>query len=202
MRDKETKYKRINLCFTWHTTARKIYDTLEEKLEKKRMNLYSAPIRKRAVIFIDDVNLPRADPYGTVPAMEFLRGLVEHSGYYDNARYYWKRFTKTSFLCLATPASGGRKEMSQRFYRHFNVLYMNTTSYVEAKELFEPVLAGHFATFPREMALAKSGYFDSLIELREALAARLPGTPRNPHYLLNYKDMAKVLSGSPMLIWT
>eukprot|EP01022_Parablepharisma_sp_SALTPOND_P018182 TRINITY_DN2960_c0_g1_i1.p1 TRINITY_DN2960_c0_g1~~TRINITY_DN2960_c0_g1_i1.p1 ORF type:complete len:2343 (+),score=376.94 TRINITY_DN2960_c0_g1_i1:1637-8665(+) len=189
------RFKKINLCFTWHTTSGKVHEAIEQRLEKKRMNLYSAPTRKQAAIFIDDVNLPKSDEYGSVPAMECLRGLIEKKGYFDRARYFWKRVTKTSFVCAASPAYGGRKVMSERLLRHFNVFHLNTTGYDDVRELFKTVVFAHFLDFPREYSVVKSGYLECILDVHDQIKQRLPGNPHKPHYLLSYKDAGKVLSG-------
>ncbi len=190
-----SKFKKVNLCFTWNTTSARLQDSLEDRLEKKRKNLYSAPTLKKAVIYIDDVNLPKADKYGTIPVLECLRGIVEKSGYFDRSRYFWKRLSKTSFLCSASPAYGGRKELSERFLRHFNVFYMNTMAYQDMRSLFETVIMAHFLDFSREYNVAKSGFLECILDIHDLVSQKLPGNPRNPHYLLSYKDAGKLLSG-------
>ena len=191
----EFKLKQYNLCFTWHTTPTRLQRAIEERLDKKRKNLYSAPIRKRAVFFIDDVNIPETDSYGTVPSLEYLRCILAEHGYFDKNRFFWKKIKKTTFLCAGSPADGGRKEMSLRLLRHFNVFYMNTISFSEYHSLFESVVFAHFANLGKEYTSLKSGYLDALIDIHEKLMVNLPGNPRHPHYMLSHKERGKVLSG-------
>ena len=46
---------------------------IEDKLEKRRRNLLSGPAGKKVVIFIDDVNMPATDQFGTQRPIELLR---------------------------------------------------------------------------------------------------------------------------------
>jgi len=191
----ETKFKKVNTSFTWHTTSKTLYEIIEERLDKKRKNLYSAPVGKRAAVFIDDVNLPKSDNYGNIPILESLRGMLEKRGYYDKSRFYWKHISKTAFVCAASPAIGGRKEISERFMRHFNVFYLNSTGYTEIRNLFETVISAHFNDFKKEYSVVKSSYLDAVLEIHDIMTQKFPGNPRNPHYLLSIKDACKVLSG-------
>ena len=163
---------------------------------KKRKNLYSAPTRRRVLIYIDDVNIPQEDNYGTMPVVEYLRGILDKEGYYDKTRYFWKNVRKTSFLCTASPAYCGRKELSLRFYRPFCTFYMNTTSDSELHSLFETILMDHFSGMPRELiSTYKIGYIESLLDIYDKIKRALPGSPRYPHYMLSVKDIGKIVTG-------
>jgi dynein heavy chain len=35
------------------------------------------------VLFVDDINLPAKETYGTQPALELLRMIMDRSGFYD-----------------------------------------------------------------------------------------------------------------------
>lgn len=192
---RKSNCKKLSICFTWHTTADTLQNVLESRLEKKRKNLFSAPSFKNAVVFVDDINIPKADEYGTIPALECLREMAEHRGYYDRSKYFWKQLHKTSFVCTASPESGGRKKFSNRLLRHFNVFYMNTTGFIRTRELFEVVVMAHFQDFPREYSVVKSGYLDGIMEAHELAAQKFVGSPKRPHYFLSYKDAGKVLGG-------
>lgn len=49
-----------------------------------------APIDKRVIIFIDDLNMPKLDTYGSQPPIELLRQLLDFGGLYDRERLCWK----------------------------------------------------------------------------------------------------------------
>ena len=192
---RKSNCKKINICFTWHTTADTLQKVLENRLEKKRKHLFSAPSFKRAIVFIDDINIPKADEYDTISVLESLREMVEKRGYYDKGKNFWKNLHKTSFVCTASPEAGGHKKLPQRLLRHFNLFYMNTAGYVITRELFEMVTLAHFQDFPREYSVVKSGYLDGIMEAYELVGHKFIGSPKHPHYFLSYKDAGKVLSG-------
>ena len=45
---------------------------------------------KRVIIFVDDLNMPRLDTYGSQPPIELLRQFQDFGGMYDREKLYWK----------------------------------------------------------------------------------------------------------------
>ena len=50
----------IQVMFSAQTSANNLQDVMETKLEKKRKNLFGAPVGKKVVLFVDDLNMPRS----------------------------------------------------------------------------------------------------------------------------------------------
>ena len=185
--------KKTNICFTWHTNGQQLYKRLESELEKKQKNLYSAPTFTQEVIFIDDVNLPQEDNSNNI--LESLREIVETKSYFDGDKFFRKKLARTSFICAASLDYGGYKQVPARLLRHFTVFYMNTKGFSNLQNLIETVVTAHFVDFPREYSVITSNYSELILESYDLISQRLPGTPRNPHYLVSYKEIGKILAG-------
>lgn len=63
----------ITLIFSAQTTSGRTQEILELKLERRRRTALGAPIGKRVCVFVDDVNMPKLDTYGSQPPIELLR---------------------------------------------------------------------------------------------------------------------------------
>lgn len=61
------------ISFSSQTSSVDVQTILEENLEKKKKNLLTGSGQKTACIFIDDVNMPDMDDYGTQMPIELLR---------------------------------------------------------------------------------------------------------------------------------
>jgi len=59
--------------FSGKTTTKNLQDAFEGNLDAKRKNLLGPPGGKKMIFFIDDVNMPQLDRYGSQPPVELLR---------------------------------------------------------------------------------------------------------------------------------
>lgn len=67
--------------------------TLEAAVEKRTKTIFGPPVGKKLIVFIDDMNMPRVDSYGTQQPIALLKLLIENGGMYDRGKdLNWKIF--------------------------------------------------------------------------------------------------------------
>ncbi|KAJ8895805.1 hypothetical protein PR048_001143 [Dryococelus australis] len=66
-------YMPITINFSAQTSSACTQEILESKLDRKRRTLMAPPMNKKLIFFVDDVNMPRLDMYGSQPPIELLR---------------------------------------------------------------------------------------------------------------------------------
>jgi len=59
--------------------------------------LPGAPAGKRIIIFVDDLNMPKLDTYGSQPPIELLRQYQDFGGLYDREKLFWKEINVSCF---------------------------------------------------------------------------------------------------------
>lgn len=57
---------------------------LEKHLEKKAGRNYAPPGTKQLVYFVDDMNMPEVDTYGTVQPHTLIRQHMDYNHWYSN----------------------------------------------------------------------------------------------------------------------
>lgn len=83
-----------NFNFSSRTTSLDIQTSLESNVAKRNKNIYGPPIGKKLVCFIDDMNMPQVDTYGTQQPIALLKLFLEFGGMYDRGKELsWKSFT-------------------------------------------------------------------------------------------------------------
>jgi hypothetical protein len=68
--------------------------------------LYCPPGNKTLLVFLDDLNIPMADKYGTQSSSALLRLYLDHGGWYDRSdRSTFKELKSVRLLAAMTPAA-------------------------------------------------------------------------------------------------
>lgn len=67
----------VVINFSAKTSSARTQETIEARLEKRKRTLLGAPINKKIIYFVDDVNMPKLDLYGSQPPIEMLRQLLD-----------------------------------------------------------------------------------------------------------------------------
>ncbi|KAH0629389.1 hypothetical protein JD844_011440 [Phrynosoma platyrhinos] len=69
--------------FNFYTTSAMLQAILEKPLEKKSGRNFGPPGTKKLIYFIDDMNMPEVDKYGTVAPHTLIRQHMDHGHWYE-----------------------------------------------------------------------------------------------------------------------
>jgi len=107
-------------------------------MEKKRKGVYGPPLGKHGIIFVDDLNMPQPETYGAQPPIELLRQWMDYQGWYDftSVDKDFRKTTKIGFIAAMGPPGGGRSTITNRYTRHYNVLYIEPYSVVSMNSIY------------------------------------------------------------------
>uniref|UniRef100_A0A7S2SR52 AAA+ ATPase domain-containing protein n=1 Tax=Mucochytrium quahogii TaxID=96639 RepID=A0A7S2SR52_9STRA len=190
----------IQMSFSAQTSSIVTQETIESKLEKKRKTLLGAPAGRRAVVFIDDVNMPLVEEYGAQAPVELLRQFLDMKGFYDRDKLFWKDIENTMLMTAAAPPGGGRNPVTPRFKRHFNVLCMRPASEKTMCHIFKAILGGFAKDFPSDAVRdLVPGVVVSVVKIFNRISSELLPTPAKSHYTFNLRDVSKVFQGMLMV---
>ncbi len=81
---------------------------------------YGPPLGKRLLLFVDDINMPRTDAYGTQQPIALLKQFLERRGFYDRGKELtWKTIKDVQIVAAAGPPGGARNALDPRFLSLF-----------------------------------------------------------------------------------
>ena len=190
----------VQITFSAQTSSLRTQFSIEEKLQKKRRDLYGAQVGQKIAIFVDDVNMPAVEQYGAQPPVELMRLLLDKKGVYDRDKLFWKWIEDTTLVCAAGPPGGGRRELTQRFTRRFNMVCISAPSKAVMQQIFQSILseylkAGNYTEGIQGLA---QDVVISTIEIYDCICEQLKPTPAKFHYTFNLRDVSKVFQGIMM----
>ncbi|BFZ25685.1 hypothetical protein BsWGS_28724 [Bradybaena similaris] len=188
-------YVPVFINFSAQTSSNRTQEMIESKLEKRKKNVLGAPKGKRIIIFIDDINMPRLDTYGSQPPIELLRQYQDFGGLYDRETLQWKEIQDVTLSAACAPPGGGRNPVSPRMLRHFSMLCIPSPSEHILKHMFMSILNGFLMDFPQAVRQCTEAIVGAAVELYFRMSSDLLPTPAKSHYVFNLRDLSKCVQG-------
>ncbi|KAF0291565.1 Dynein heavy chain 10, axonemal [Amphibalanus amphitrite] len=188
----------VLLCmnFSSRTTSMDVQRNLESNVEKRTKDSFGPPSGKRLVVFIDDMNMPRVDEYGTQQAIALLKLLLEKGGLYDRGKdLNWKFLKDIGYVAAMGKAGGGRNVMDPRFLSLFSVFTMASPGDESLQHIFHSILSGHLQPFETAITELALPLTTATMQLYQAIVRLLPPTPSRFHYLFNLRDLSRIFGG-------
>lgn len=115
---------------------------LEKPLEKKAGRNYGPPGNKTLIYFIDDMNMPEVDPYGTVQPHTIIRQHLDYNHWYDRTKLSLKDIHNTQYVSCMNPTSGSFT-INPRLQRHFCVFAINFPNAEALNNIYHSILGQH-----------------------------------------------------------
>eukprot|EP00796_Vickermania_ingenoplastis_P010528 gene10529-7314_t len=175
-----------------------IEDRLEAKLYKVRSNVLGPTPGKRAVFFIDDLNMPALEKYGASPPLELIRQLITQKGFFDKHKTpaMFKELHDVVFLAAAGVPGGGRNDITMRLTSRFHLICQPTVSEPSMQRIFGSIIFGFLRQWESEEILALySKIIAATKECFERISLEKLPTPTRSHYTFNLRDFSKVIQG-------
>ncbi|XP_043489610.1 dynein axonemal heavy chain 6 [Polistes fuscatus] len=185
----------ITLIFSAQTSSGRTQEIIELKLEKRKKALLGAPIGKRVCIFVDDINMPKLDTYGSQPPIELLRQILDYGGMYDREKLFWKDIEDIVITAACAPPGGGRNPLTPRFVRHFAMLFIPAPTEESLRAIFKSIMRGFLSDFVQPIIDLGDKIINATVEVYKKISIDLLPTPEKSHYVFNLRDLSKCVQG-------
>nr|KAF6455671.1 dynein axonemal heavy chain 17 [Rousettus aegyptiacus] len=182
--------------FNFYTTSAMLQGVLEKPLEKKSGRNYGPPGTKKLIYFIDDMNMPEVDKYGTVAPHTLIRQHMDHKHWYDRQKLTLKEVHNCQYVACMNPTSGSFT-IDPRLQRHFCVFAVSFPGQEALTTIYSTILSQHLAYRSAPMVVQKmSGQLvASALALHQKVTATFLPTAIKFHYIFNLRDLSNIFQG-------
>ncbi|XP_027467991.1 dynein heavy chain 3, axonemal [Zalophus californianus] len=182
--------------FSARTSANQTQDIIMSKLDRRRKGLFGPPIGKKAVVFVDDLNMPAKEVYGAQPPIELLRQWIDHGYWFDKKDTNRLDIVDVLLVTAMGPPGGGRNDITGRFTRHLNILSINAFEDDILIKIFSSIADWHFGKGFDVMFLRYGKMLvQATMTIYKAAVENFLPTPSKSHYVFNLRDFSRVIQG-------
>lgn len=192
------RYVIQNVPLNFYTTSEMLQKVLEKPLEKKAGKNYGPPANKTMIYFIDDMNMPMVDNYGTVQAHTLIRQYFDYNHWYDRTKLTLKDIKNIQFVSSMNPTSGSFT-INPRLQRHFCVFSVNYPHNDQMFDIYYQILTQHIANplnkFNQNISRVCEHVINAALHLHFRMAQVFMPTAIKFHYIFNLRDLANIFQG-------
>uniref|UniRef100_A0A8B9MIW9 Dynein axonemal heavy chain 17 n=1 Tax=Accipiter nisus TaxID=211598 RepID=A0A8B9MIW9_9AVES len=182
--------------FNYYTTSAMLQGVLEKPLDKKAGRNYGPPGTKKLVYFIDDLNMPEVDAYGTVQPHTLIRQHLDYGHWYDRTKLSLKEIMNVQYVSCMNPTAGSFT-INPRLQRHFCVFALSIPGQDALSRIYSTILMQHLTSGSFSGAVQKSAQqlIALALGLHQKVAATFLPTAIKFHYVFNLRDFSNIFQG-------
>jgi dynein heavy chain len=187
----------VLVALSARTSSTSLQRTLEDRMVHARGGGLTPPAGRITAIFVDDVNMPAPDSYGTQPPLELLRQAMSCGGFYDLESKSFRSIQGATYLVAAASGGGARTLPSPRLTRLFTILCVPEPDRPAMETVFNTIIMAHLGTkeFASEVTALGMAVVSATLDVYIKVAREFLPTPTHPHYTFDLRDVSKVMAG-------
>ena len=130
----QVAYRTIN--FSSFTDAASLQRDIESMLDKKSGKTYGSAMNKTLIAFIDDLNMPFVEQYGTQTPIQLLRQILDYGSIFNREQLEERKFIQDLLFFSCLNHKSGSFTVDLRLQRNFTTITMYTPTDDIIKRIF------------------------------------------------------------------
>ncbi|XP_063098622.1 dynein axonemal heavy chain 2 isoform X7 [Cavia porcellus] len=177
------------------TTSNNVQSIIESRVEKRTKSVYVPFGGKSMITFMDELNMPAKDTFGSQPPLELIRLWIDYGFWYDRAKQTIKYIRDMFLMAAMGPPGGGRTVISPRLQSRFNLINMTFPTESQIIRIFGTMINQKLQDFDEEVKPIGNVVTEATLDVYNTVVQRFLPTPAKIHYLFNLRDISKVFQG-------
>ena len=194
----DEEYAVANVPFNFYYSAEMTQKILEKQLEKKEGKNYGPPGSKKLIYFLDDMNMPEVDTYGTVGPHTIIRQHIDYGHWYCRNKLTLKEIHNTQYVASMNPTAGSFT-INPRLQRHFATFSVVFPTQESLFTIYNTILSDHLNNpankFQAPVKKICKSFVLATLALHAKCAQVFSPTAVKFHYIFNLRDLSNVFQG-------
>lgn len=183
------------LSMHYYMDARELQSRLEQHLEKRSGRVYGPCYNRKLIYFLDDLNMPFVEEFGTQTALALLRQYMDYNSWYDRHDLSSKKLIHDVQFLACMNQKAGSFTVNPRLQRHFSTLCMSMPSKADLTTIYSALLNQHLSGFVDKIKKLAPCVLAATFDLYTEVRANFLATATNFHYVFNLWDLSSLFQG-------
>ncbi|CDJ60958.1 hypothetical protein EMWEY_00008520 [Eimeria maxima] len=190
------EYLQLQMNFSSRTSSLDFQKALEDNIDKRIGRVYGPPSGKILKVFLDDLNMPTVDIYGTQQPIALLKFVMERMFFYERGKDLEKIILKdVHFLGAMNPPGNGRNSVDPRAISQFFCFNIQSPSQESVKRILSTILDLKFGPDCTALKPVLTKLPAATLTLYESVVEKMMRTPKKFHYIFNMRDLSRIYQG-------
>jgi dynein heavy chain, axonemal len=183
----------INMSY--YTDSKRLQASLELPIDKRSGRRYGPPATKRLIVFIDDINLPYVETYGTQNAIALLTQHMSYGNIFDRGDLgLRKELVDIQYMAAMNPTTGSFF-ICERAQRHFATFACLMPSSQDMTLIFRSLMKGHVNGFSQQIVDSVDKIVDATLTLYEDVAKKFLPSAVKFTYNWSLRELTNIFQG-------
>lgn len=183
----------INMSY--YTDSKRLQQELELPIDKRSGRRYGPPASKRLIFFIDDMNLPYIETYGTQNAIALLTQHMSYGTIFDRADLgLRKELVDIQYIAAMNPTAGSFT-ICERAQRNFATFACLMPSKQDLTVIFKSLMAGHVMGYPNAVVDSVDKIVEASLILYDDVCKKFLPSAVKFTYNWNLRELTNVFQG-------
>jgi dynein heavy chain len=146
--DKEATLN-ASINFNSYTDSKALQIVIESQVDKRAGRTYGPPPSKTLIYFMDDLNMPKVDKYGTQDPICLVRQIIDYGLVFDRDHLEEKKNLVDIMFTACMNPKGGSFIVDMRLTRHFTMISCLTAEKDILSTIYFQILENHMRQFDK-----------------------------------------------------
>lgn len=175
--------------------ARQIQLQLEQHVEKRSGRVYGPVQNRKLIYFLDDLNMPFAEHYGTQTALALLRQYMDYSAWYDRQDLTMKKTIQDVQIMSCMNHKAGSFVVNPRLQRHFSTFCVNMPSRHDIATIYSTLLTQNMVNYADKIRKLIPVLVAASIDLYTDVRNNFLPTATKFHYIFSLRELGALFQG-------
>jgi len=183
------------LNFNNYTDSKSLQQVIEGNVDKRTGKIFGPPTGKVLIFFMDDLNMPALDKYGTQSPICLIRQIIDYTIVFDRDHLEEKKeLHDIMFIACMNPKSGSFN-VDLRLTRHFTMIALGVPERDILSTIYEQILSNHLSNWDNSFNGFANRVVGATMDVFNIIAKdpRFMPTAKKFHYQFNLRDFSKII---------